>query len=263
MPPCYCSNCKKTFSSFSYFQKHFEAPANKECFLALVARNEAEYGLSRHNKHSRAFKTKGKDQFLNELESVLAAETEDSTSATRLHGGKLSEQLGCSPLDFEDEKLTPTSKRIRVGHDPGVQKQLDGSLMVFFPEEPKQIVIPEGVCIFDSTECNLGSTECNMELTECTVLLEQCTTGPATTQNDDNVLADDGQEEQDEQDQQQQEEEFEEEQVELPPPPIPPIPPMPPLQPANVPDSQPMLIFRECVERAHSDLAQLTPVHQT
>ncbi len=110
MAPVYCQTCDRTFGNFRSYQQHLNAKKNAQCFKALVSRNDAPHGLSRHNQRSRAYQeTETREEFLNGLEDLLAKER-----AANKRGAADSAAFECDP-DEQEKNLPPPHKTIRVG----------------------------------------------------------------------------------------------------------------------------------------------------
>ena len=169
MPQAYCQNCGRTFANFGSYQKHLNAKKNGKCFEALVSRNEAPHGLSRHNQRSRAYQeTENRDEFLNGLEDLLTKER-----AANKRGAVDVAQFECDPDELE-KQLPPPHKTIRVG-DLSHQKQSSSCII-------KDVFFISGKGNGTQQDCEpCGRAECNLHSSERT----NTGTGVGSHDNDD------------------------------------------------------------------------------
>ncbi len=152
----YCQTCNRTFGNFASYQKHLNAKKNANCFAALVSRDAAPHGLSRHNQRSRAYQeTETRDEFLDGLEDLLAKER-----AANKRGAADSAAFECDPDELE-KNLPPPHKTIRVGDLLHHQKQSSCIIQDVFSISGKG----NGTEL-DCEPCGRG--ECNLHLTERT-----------------------------------------------------------------------------------------------
>jgi hypothetical protein len=241
MPPTYCGNCTKTFTTFQGFQKHLDY--NTECFQALVSRKDCGHGLSRPNKRSRKYKNESRKQFLEGLEEVLEEEKLGNLKK------QIEETLNKGDVfDYDPENELPPLKTLRVGDLSPAKVVVTKELGVLPGKESVLSIV--GTQNVESNKANLGLADANV-------------TSLPTEDNDDNhaLCADDedinnsnsaeamdvgddepvliGQEEQQQQQQQQQQQENNQGMLQ--------------------PDSKPMEDFREYVQCATKDFCRLSP----